>query len=70
MSKEIQDATDQLNELLSEMSYEYDVQFVDLDAWSTGTIVRVIELLDSELQRRYDEGRAENEKNSGNVTVH
>lgn len=34
---------------------EQEAIIVPLSAWETGDVVRLIELLDSELQRRYDE---------------
>jgi hypothetical protein len=62
MTDEVQDRTDRLAELISEVSYVDSVTLIDIDGWTTGHIVSLIEELDAELQRRYDETTAEQEE--------
>lgn len=71
MTNEIADRTDTLSELLSEVSFE-DVTMIDIDAWTTGHIVRIIEELDAELQRRYDdeEKKRQAQVQRRGVTIH
>ena len=51
------DMTDEFNELLQiyQVGPEEDLQVVDLDAWNTGDLLRMIELAEHVLQLRGDQ---------------